>query len=174
MLHGYESLWLPAALLRAERRAAFAEALFAATRHWGVSLHLNKGLAGAPADAVAAARDTATNPAALDAFALAILGARGDPAYPGVRGHEPDETLARRQAIAIERAAAALREIAPDGGAYVSESNYFQRDWARAFWGANATRLQAVKAAVDPDGLFFTHHGPGSEGWSADGFTRAV
>ena len=174
MLHGYESLWLPAALLRADRRAAFAEALFAATRHWGVSLHLNKGLAGAPADAIAAARDTATNPAALDAFALAILGARGDPAYPGVRGHEPDEALARRQAIAIERAAAALREIAPDGGAYVSESNYFQRDWTRAFWGTNAARLQAVKAALDPDGLFFTHHGPGSEGWSADGFTRAV
>ena len=174
MLHGYESLWLPAALLRADRRAAFAEALFAATRHWSVSLHLNKGLAGAPAEAIAAARDTATNPAVLDAFALAILGARGDPAYPGVRGHEPDEPLARRQAMAIERAAAALREVAPDGGAYVSESNYFQRDWARAFWGANAARLQAVKAAFDPDGLFFTHHGPGSEGWSADGFTRAV
>jgi len=174
MLHGYESIWLPAALLHADRRAALGEALFVATRHWSVSLHLNKGLAGAPAEAIAAARDTATNPAALDAFALAIVGARGDPAYPGVRGHEPDEALARRQAMAIERAAAVLREVAPDGGAYVSESNYFQRDWARAFWGANAGRLQAVKAAFDPDGLFFTHHGPGSDGWSADGFTRAV
>jgi len=174
VVHGYESLWLPAALLRPDRRAALAAALFAATRHWAVSLHLNKGLAGAPADAIAAARDTATNPVMLDAFALAILGARGDPAYPGVRGHEPDEALARRQAVAIERAAAALREVAPEGGAYVSESNYFQRHWARAFWGANAARLQAVKAAFDPEGLFFTHHGPGSDGWSADGFNRAV
>jgi len=25
---------------------------------------------------------------------------------------------------------------------------------------------------VDPDGLFFVHHGVGSEDWSADGFTR--
>jgi FAD/FMN-containing dehydrogenase len=163
VLHGYESLWLPAALLQPARRGELADAVFAATRHWSVSLHLNKGLAGAPAPVVAAARDTATNPAMLDAFALAILGANGAPAHSGVPGHEPDEPLARVQAAAIDRAAAALRKVAPDGGAYVSESNYFQRDWERAFWGAHAGRLRAVKAAVDPDGLFVTHHGPGSD-----------
>ena len=163
VLHGYESLWLPAALLQPARRGELVDALFAATRHWTVSLHLNKGLAGAPAAALAAARDTATNPAALDAFALAILGAHGGPAYPGVAGHEPDEASARSQAAAIDRGAAALRKVAPDGGAYVSESNYFQRDWERAFWGGNAARLRAVKAAVDPGGLFVTHHGPGSD-----------
>lgn len=171
-MHGYESRWLPAALLRPERRVALVDALFAATRHWSVALHLNKGLAGAPAEAVAAARDTAMNPAVLDAFALAILGARGDPAYPGVRGHEPDAALAAQQAAAIDRAAAELRRVAPEGGAYVAESNYFQSDWERAFWGSNAARLRAVKAAVDPQGLFFTHHGPASEKWSADGFSR--
>jgi len=163
VLHGYESLWLPAALLRPPRRAELADAIFAATRHWTVSLHLNKGLAGAPASALAAARDTATNPAMLGAFALAILGAHGGPAYPGVPGHSPDEALARAQAAAIDRAAAALRKVAPDGGAYVSESNYFQRDWQRAFWGTNAVRLRTIKAAVDPDGLFVTHHGPADE-----------
>jgi len=162
-LHGYESLWLPAALLQPPRRAELADAIFAATRDWTVSLHLNKGLAGAPPQAIAAARDTATNPVVLDAFALAILGAHGGPAYPGVPGHEPDHALARAQAAAIDRAAAALRNVAPDGGAYVSESNYFQRDWQRAFWGTNATRLRAIKAAVDPDGLFVTHHGPADE-----------
>ena len=52
-LHGYSSTWLPAALLQPARRAALADALFAASRHWGVSL-LNKGLVGAPAEAVAA------------------------------------------------------------------------------------------------------------------------
>jgi hypothetical protein len=41
VLHGYESLWLPQALLGEGQRGALAEALFAATRHWGVSLHLN-------------------------------------------------------------------------------------------------------------------------------------
>ncbi|MBV9890206.1 MAG: FAD-binding oxidoreductase, partial [Rhizobacter sp.] len=163
VLHGYESVWLPAALLQPARRSDFVDAIFAATRDWTVSLHLNKGLAGAPAAALAAARDTATNPVMLDAFALAILGAHGGPAYPGVRGHEPDDALAHQQAGAIDRAAAALRKIAPDGGAYVSESNYFQRDWQRAFWGSNAARLRAIKAAVDPDGLFLTHHGPADE-----------
>lgn len=70
VLHGYGSTWLPAGLLQPDRRAALGGAIFAATRHWGVSLRLNKGLAGAPAEAITAARDRATNPAVLDAFAL--------------------------------------------------------------------------------------------------------
>ena len=77
VLHGYQSAWLPASLLQPDRQEALGDALFAASRHWGVSLHLNKGLAGAPAEAIAAARDTAMNPAVLDAFALVISGGRG-------------------------------------------------------------------------------------------------
>ena len=48
--HGYRSAWLPASLLESERQRALAEALFAGSRHWAISLHFNKGLAGAPAD----------------------------------------------------------------------------------------------------------------------------
>ena len=96
VLHGYQSAWLPSSLLQPDRQEALGDALFAASRHWGVSLHVNKGLAGAPAAAIAAARDTATNPAVLDAFALVISGAEGPPAYPGVPGHEPDLSAARR------------------------------------------------------------------------------
>jgi FAD/FMN-containing dehydrogenase len=172
VLHGFQSTWLPASLLRPENRGALCDAILAATRQRAFSLHFNKGLAGAPAEVVAAARDTATNPAALDAFALAICAAGGQPAYPGVPGHEPDAALARREAQEIARSMAELRKLVPNWGAYVSESDYFERDWQHAFWGSNYERLLSVKTKYDPDGLFFVHHGVGSERWSADGFTR--
>jgi FAD/FMN-containing dehydrogenase len=172
VLQGYGSTWLPAALLQPGQRPALADALFAASRHWGLSLHLNKGLAGAPPDAIAAARDTAMNPVVLDAFALAISGAAEQPAYPGLPGHEPDVALARQRRQAIARTMAELRRLVPDAGSYVSESDFFEADWQHAFWGTNHARLRAVKAAYDPDGLFIVHHGVGSESWSDDGFTR--
>jgi FAD/FMN-containing dehydrogenase len=171
-LHGYQSAWLPAALLEKERQSHLGDVLFAATRHWGLALHVNKGLGGAPADDVAAARDTAINPAVLSAFALVICGAEGPPAYPGIAGHEPDLPAARRHAAAIDTAMQALRPLLPDVGSYVSESDFFEADWARAYWGPNYPRLLAVKDTYDPDGLFLVHHGVGSERWSADGFTR--
>jgi hypothetical protein len=31
-------------------------------------------------------------------------------------------------------------------GAYVSESNFLQADWLRAYWGANYERLRTIKA----------------------------
>ena len=54
--------------------------MFACTRQWDVEFHFNKGLAGAQPDAIAAARDTATHPQVLDAFALAIIAGNGAPA----------------------------------------------------------------------------------------------
>jgi len=168
-LHGYESLWLPAALLRPTEQAHLVSALFAASRRWEIQLHFNKGLAGAPADVVAAARDTATNPLVLDAFALAIMANGGAPPSPG----QPfDVGPAHQHARAVDEAAAELRKIVPRPGSYVSESNYFNETWQRAFWGTHYPRLRAIKAKYDSDGLFFVHHGVGSEAWSPDGFTR--
>jgi FAD/FMN-containing dehydrogenase len=174
VLHGYQSAWLPAALLQPDRQPSLGDALFAASRHWGVSVHVNKGLAGAPSEAIAAARDTATNPAVLDAFALVISGAEGEPAYPGIPGHEPDPSAARRHAGAVARAMAEMRAMLPSVGAYLAESDFFETAWREAFWGPNYARLLAVKDRHDPDGLFFVHHGVGSERWSPDGFTRAA
>jgi FAD/FMN-containing dehydrogenase len=172
--HGYKSLWLPASLLQEDRRNRLAKALFAATRHWTVSLHFNKGLAGAAAEEVAAARDTAMNPAALTAFALAIIGGAEVPAYKYLLTGLPDLAAARRHAAAIAAAGDELHKVVPNAGSYVSESDLFEPDWQAAFWGANYERLREVKRRFDPDGLFFVHHGVGSEEWSADGFTRLV
>jgi FAD/FMN-containing dehydrogenase len=170
--HAYQSAWLPQSLLQDNQRERLVDALFAAARHWGVSLHFNKGLAGATAEAIAAARDTAMNPAVVDAVALVISGAGEPPAYPDVPGHEPDVALARRQAEAVTAAMDEIRRVAPRAGSYVWETDYFQPHWQEAFWGENYARLLAVKGKYDPDGLFFLHHGVGSEDWSADGFTR--
>lgn len=171
-LYGYESLWLPASLLDEASQDRLVNALFASSRHWEVELHFNKGLAGAPADAIAAGRDTATNPAVLDAFALAIIASGESHAYPGLRGHEPDLTAAHKEAAAVAKSMDELRALAPNGGSYVSESNFFEPSWQQSFWGSNYPRLRAVKAKYDPEGLFFVHHGVGSEEWSPDGFTR--
>ena len=75
---------------------------------------------------------------------------------------------------AVTAAADALRAVVPDAGAYVNETNYFDKTWQTSFWGPNYSRLAAVKKKYDPTGLFFVHNGVGSEEWSADGFTRVA
>lgn len=171
-IYGYRSAWLPQSLLDTRQLEALGDAMYGATRHWGFSLHFNKGLAGAPPEAVARSRDTAINPDAWDAFALAISGSEGDPAFPGMPGAEPDLAKGRTEAAAIDRCMDSLLKVAPRAGSYVSESNYFERDWQTSFWGSNYPRLAAAKRKYDPEGLFFVRHGVGSEDWSDDGFTH--
>jgi FAD/FMN-containing dehydrogenase len=167
--HAYTSTWMPASLLAPQNQAKLVDAWFAASRHWSVSFHLNKGIAGSPPAAIAATRDTATNPQVTSAFALAIIGAEGPSLFTGA---QPNLTQAHARADAVHAAMKALRACAPGAGSYVNETDYFQDDWQRAFWGPNYPRLLRVKRRYDPTGLFTVHHGVGSEGWSADGFTR--
>ena len=112
--------------------------------------------------------------AVTEAFALAIIADGQKGAYPGEPRAAIDLEAARKDARAIDLAAAELRKIAPNAGSYVSESNYFNRSWQRDYWGENYARLRIIKRKYDPDGLFFVHHGVGSEDWSDDGFTRRV
>ena len=153
-------------------KSVLANALFEGSRHSGIELHFNKGLAGAPPDAIAAAKDTATNPSVLSAFALAIVSNAQGLAYPGIPGHEPSVEEGRKAAQRIDKSIEHLRAVAPDGGAYVSESNYFEKNWHQAYWGSNYSRLVEIKRKYDPDGLFIVHNGVGSDQWSADGFTN--
>jgi FAD/FMN-containing dehydrogenase len=165
----YASAWLPASLLTPQNQPRLVDAWFAATRHAGVSFHFNKGLAGAPPEARAAALGTPMNPDVTEAFALAIIADGDDSLW---LNPSPNLGRAREKAERVQAAMKALRVAAPQTGAYVNECDYFQPDWQRAFWGDNYARLRQVKERYDPDGLFTVHHGVGSEGWSADGFTR--
>jgi len=171
-LHNYLSSWLPATMLQPAKQQQLVSALFAASRHWRVGLHFNKGLAGAPPEAIAASRNTAMNPAVLDAVALVIIAGGAPPAFPGVPGHEPDLAKARLSAARIDRAMRTLREGLPMAGSYVSEAGFFEKTWRNDYWGVHYPRLRAVKRKFDPAGLFTVHHGVGSEEWSADGNTR--
>jgi FAD/FMN-containing dehydrogenase len=65
-----------------------------------------------------------------------------------------------------------IRKLLPRVASYVWESDFFQPNWQDAFWGENYARLRSVKEKYDPDGLFYIHHGVGSESWSPDGFAR--
>lgn len=158
IIHAYQSAWLSANLL-ANDQANLSKALFEASRHWSVSLHTNKALAGAPEDVRTKARNTAMNPAVVDAFALLICGAEGPAAYPGVKGHEPDIEQARSDASRVDAAMKKLRARIDTKGSYLAESNYFEPDWQEAFWGQNFERLLKAKKKYDPENLFAVHHG---------------
>ena len=136
---GFETLWLPASLLEADQQSRIADALFAATRHWGLEIQFEKGLAGAPDNTIAAARDTATNPAVLSAFGLALIGSYGPPAYPGIPGFASDLIKARGEATMVGNAMRELREIVPEPASYVSESKFFLRRIGSTLIGARIT-----------------------------------
>jgi len=99
--------------------------------------HAENARANALGQPLNEARGTAMNPTVLDAFALLISGAEGPPAYPGIAGHEPDVATARRHAEATDRAMNEIRKLVPTAGAYVAESNFFDRHWQQSFWGPN-------------------------------------
>jgi hypothetical protein len=160
--YAYQSRWLPIDRFQGAAATELAAALFAASRHWSVGLHINKGQSGASADAIERGQQTAMNPAVFRAAALAIIGA-GASAAPGIAGHEPDLAEARRSRDGVSAAMAALRAVTPDAGSYVNETDYFEPDWQRSFWGDNYPRLLAIKHKYDPHNLFTCHHCVGSE-----------
>ncbi len=94
----------------------------------------------------------------LDAFALLICAADAPPAYPGIAGHEPDVRKGREEAAGVRRAMAPIISLDPKAGSYMSESDYFEKDWQRAYWGDHYPRLVAAKRRYDPSSLFAGHH----------------
>jgi FAD/FMN-containing dehydrogenase len=159
----YQSCWLPIALFDKDAAKAFAHTLFKASRHWEFSLHFNKGLAGASAEALKSAQDTSINPIVIDSAALAIFGASAQNVFPGMPNHEPDIEKGLEQIQKVNAAVKIMTDFIPDSGSYSNETNYFQQNWQHAFWGRHYTRLLEIKQKYDPDGFFRCHHSVGSE-----------
>ena len=63
----------------------------------------------------------------------------------------------------------ALINIAPNTGAYISESDPTTTDWQQTFWADKYPTLLATKEKWDPDGVFFCIPCVGSELWSVTG-----
>jgi hypothetical protein len=97
---------LSASLLKESAQPGLVKALCAASRLRQIELHMNKGLAGAGEAARNAARQTATNPAVLEAFTLAIIAGGEAPAYLGLPRTPMDLPAAHAAAHAIDLAAA--------------------------------------------------------------------
>ena len=87
--------------------------------------------------------------------------------YPGIPGHEPDVAQGQQQAAAVTAAMAPVKALREQPASYFNETDYFQADWQTAFWGDHYARLLQVKNRYDPGGLFFVHHGVGTETASA-------
>jgi FAD/FMN-containing dehydrogenase len=163
-LDAFQSTWLSQRLLEPENQAALVDALVRASQLWSVQLACNKGLAGGAPAAMRRTADTSMNPAVLDSFALALVTAQQNGVvYPGIPGHEPDVAQGRQQATLAAAAIAPLTALRDEPASYFNETDYFQDDWQTAFWGEHYARLLQVKKRYDPDGLFFVHHGVGTD-----------
>ena len=102
------------------------------------------------------------NPAVFQAAALAIVAASRE-GYPNVGRPDASEADGRAKKARVTAAMAIIREATPGAGSYVNETDYFQADWQREFWGENYPRLLEVKRKYDPDRMFVCHHCVGSE-----------
>ena len=160
-LHGYKSAWLPASLLEPDRQKPLGDALFAASRHWACRCMSTRGWRAPqpmPSPQPAIRRRTPRCSMRSRWPSAEPKGRRPIPAFPVASPTAPLGDT-RRRSPAHGRVAGA----APGVGSYVAESNFFEPAWRESFWGANYPRLLAVKEKYDPDGLFFVHHGVGSE-----------
>ncbi|KAB8279118.1 hypothetical protein BDV30DRAFT_222328 [Aspergillus minisclerotigenes] len=60
----------------------------------------------------------------------------------------------------------ALRQLAPDAGAYFNEANFHEPNWQWSLFGSNYPRLQSIKEKYDPNHILWCPNCVGSESWA--------
>ncbi|KAH8884410.1 isoamyl alcohol oxidase-like protein [Thozetella sp. PMI_491] len=61
------------------------------------------------------------------------------------------------------------RAVSPGAGAYMAEADINEPNFQQSFFGSNYDRLYSLKQQYDPNGLFYTPTGVGSEDWVVTG-----
>ncbi len=170
-IYTYQSWWLPESLLLNDKSLdKLTDAFFRASRVDTVSVHINKGLAGADANVIKAVKLTSTNPQVLNAAGLVIMAA-GSEKYVSKDKIAKDQKIMKHVAE-ISAIMNSFRSLAPSSGTYVNEADFFQKNWQNDFWGSNYESLYRIKQKYDPAGLFYCHHCVGSELWNDSGMCR--
>ena len=138
----YQSRWLPINLFKKENSRRFAKTLAEASRHAPIELHFNKGLAGAAPEALQRSSRTSINPVVLDSAALLICASLK-------RGNN-DQPLEKIQKV--NEAMKIITDATPNSGSYSNETDFFQKNWKRDFWGEHYPRLLEIKENMTPMG----------------------
>ncbi|KAH8811453.1 hypothetical protein F5884DRAFT_672266 [Xylogone sp. PMI_703] len=72
---------------------------------------------------------------------------------------------ARQQNLLTNTYVKALRDLAPDTGAYINEADANEPHFQKTFWGANYPRLLKIKREIDPDDVLWCTPCVGNERW---------
>jgi FAD/FMN-containing dehydrogenase len=109
--------------------------------------------------------DVAVNPA----WRRTLTHLAGGLSWPSTATVEEQRAVERRITDVV---VPLFSRLEPDMGAYLNEADASERDFQRSFWGDNYPRLRKVKKRWDPEGIFITRKGVGSEDWDEDGLCR--
>ncbi|KAE8331920.1 hypothetical protein BDV39DRAFT_167817 [Aspergillus sergii] len=138
----------------------FAETLEAITSHPGP---LNDGVSPPSISGTMTGSrmpvDNALNPAWRDSVVHIITSQSWDESLPPAVAGQVVHNMTYQKGYA-------LRQLAPDTGAYFNEANANEPNWQWSFFGDHYPRLQSIKQKYDPKGLLWCRQCVGSESWT--------
>ncbi|KAL8925372.1 MAG: hypothetical protein Q9172_002252 [Xanthocarpia lactea] len=91
------------------------------------------------------------------------------------RGWAPGADEATRNAVYSDITnvkVQAMKDLAPDTGAYMNEGDRFDPDYLQSFYGQHTPILSSIKRKYDPSELFYCPTCIGSERWQSDSAGR--